>query len=203
MSEKPLMPKATAMWLVENTSLTFFQIAQFCGLHELEVQGIADEEVAIGIKAQNPINTGQLSRDEIEKGQKNPNYKIKIIKPKTIGEVKKQRKKPKYTPLSLRQDRPDAILWITRNHPELSDSQIIKLVGTTKPTIQAIKNRTHWNSANLTPKDPVALGICSQIDLDKAVLRAAKKIQNEKIKNQENHNNENEIIKPFENEQNK
>lgn len=169
----PLMPKATAVWLVDNTSLTFDQIATFCALHPLEVKAIADGENAQGIKGMDPISTGQLTRDELARAQEDPNYKLKMAEPKvTVPSLKK--KGPRYTPLSKRQDRPNAILWLVRNHPELKDSQIIRLVGTTKNTIQAIKERTHWNSANLQPMDPVTLGLCTQIALDGEVLKAAK-----------------------------
>ncbi|MEM7069693.1 MAG: cell cycle transcriptional regulator TrcR [Pseudomonadota bacterium] len=169
----PLMPKATAVWLVDNTSLTFDQIATFCVLHPLEVKAIADGENAQGIKGMDPISTGQLTRDELEKAQTNPDYKLKMADPKVrIPQLKK--KGPRYTPLSKRQDRPNAILWLVRSHPELKDSQIIRLVGTTKNTIEAIRERTHWNSANLQPMDPVTLGLCTQIALDAEVGKAAK-----------------------------
>lgn len=175
MSQGPLMPKATAVWLVENTSLAFEQIADFCKLHPLEVKGIADGEVAAGIKGLDPITTGQLTRDEIEKAQKSPAYRLKVAVSKVkLPEVKRTTKGPRYTPLSRRQDRPNAILWLLRNHPELKDAQIIRLVGTTKSTIQQIRTRTHWNSGQLQPLDPVTLGLCSQIDLDFEVQRAAK-----------------------------
>jgi hypothetical protein len=173
MSQAPLMPKATAIWLVENTSLTFDQIAHFCKLHPLEVKGIADGEVGAGIRGHDPITSGQLTREEIERGEKNENYELKLAKSKVVlPEVK--RRGPRYTPLSRRQDRPNAILWLVRNHPELKDAQVMRLAGTTKTTIAAIRERTHWNSANLTPMDPVTLGLCSQIDLDLEVNRAAK-----------------------------
>ncbi|SFG82731.1 DUF1013 domain-containing protein [Methylobacterium gossipiicola] len=175
MSQGPLMPKATAVWLVENTSLAFEQIAEFCKLHPLEVKGIADGEVAAGIKGLDPITTGQLTRDEIERAQRVPNYKLKVAVSKVkLPEVKRTTKGPRYTPLSRRQDRPNAILWLLRNHPELKDAQIIRLVGTTKSTIQQIRERTHWNSASLQPMDPVTLGLCTQIDLDFEVQRSAK-----------------------------
>lgn len=175
MSKGPLMPKATAVWLVENTSLAFEQIADFCKLHPLEVKGIADGEVAAGIKGLDPVSTGQLTRDEIEKAQKSPSYRLKVAVSKVkLPEVKRTTKGPRYTPLSRRQDRPNAILWLLRNHPELKDAQIIRLVGTTKSTIQQIRGRTHWNSSQLQPMDPVTLGLCSQIDLDFEVQRAAK-----------------------------
>lgn len=170
----PLMPKATAVWLVENTSLTFEQIADFCKLHPLEVKGIADGEVAAGIKGHDPIASGQLVREEIASGEKNRTHQLKLAVSKVrLPPVKKVRG-PRYTPLSRRQDRPNAILWLVRNHPELKDAQIMRLVGTTKTTLQAIRERTHWNSAGLSPMDPVTLGLCSQIDLDFEVTRAAK-----------------------------
>ena len=175
----PLMPKATAVWLVDNTSLTFEQIAEFCGLHVLEVKGIADGDVAHGIKGLDPISSGQLTRDEIKRGQENTAHKLKLSRSKVEIPVVKSKKKPKYTPVSRRQDRPNAILWLLKHHPELRDAQIIRLVGTTKPTIQSIKERTHWNSPNLQPADPVTLGLCSQIDLDKEVQKAAKRLENE------------------------
>jgi hypothetical protein len=167
------MPKATAVWLVDNTALSFDQIAQFCKLHPLEVKAIADGESAQGIKGLDPIATGQLSRDEIARGEANPNHKLKLSEPK-VRVPDSKRKGPRYTPVSKRQDRPNAILWLVRNHPELKDAQISRLVGTTKTTIEQIRERTHWNSANLTPMDPVTLGLCSQIDLDLEVERASK-----------------------------
>jgi uncharacterized protein len=174
MSTAPLMPKATAVWLVENTSLTFDQIADFCKLHPLEVKGIADGEVASGIRGLDPITSGQLSREEIARGEANTAHRLNLHQSKVkLPEVKRQRG-PRYTPLSRRQDRPNAILWLVRNHPELKDAQIMRLVGTTKTTLKAIRERTHWNSASLTPMDPVTLGLCSQIDLDFEVNRAAK-----------------------------
>ena len=174
MSNVPLMPKATAIWLVENTSLTFDQIADFCKLHPLEVKGIADGEVGSGIRGLDPITSGQLSREEIEKAEKNSAYAIKLTVSKVRLPEPKRHRGPRYTPLSRRQDRPNAILWLVRNHPELKDAQIMRLAGTTKNTIAAIRDRTHWNSAALTPLDPVTLGLCSQIDLDFEVQRSAK-----------------------------
>lgn len=175
MSQGPLMPKATAVWLVDNTSLSFDQIADFCKLHPLEVKGIADGEVAAGIKGLDPVGTGQLTREEIEAGEKNPDHRLKVAQSKVkIPEVRPTKKGPRYTPVSRRQDRPNAILWLVRNHPELKDAQIMRLVGTTKSTIQQVRDRTHWNSATLAPMDPVTLGLCSQIDLDFEVQRAAK-----------------------------
>ncbi len=180
MSDKPLMPKATAVWLVDNTSLTFEQIADFCGLHELEVKGIADGQVAQGIKGMDPISTGQLTREEIAKAQEDPGYRMTLAKSKVqVPEIKTKRR-PKYTPVSRRHDRPNAIYWLLRNHPELRDSQIMRLVGTTKPTIQTIRERTHWNMPNLQPQDPVTLGLCKQIDLDAEVQKAAKRAEAEK-----------------------
>src|SRR5450755_3641137 len=174
MSNAPLMPKATAVWLVENTSLTFDQIADFCKLHPLEVKGIADGEVASGIKGLDPVSSGQLSREEIAEAENQPDRRLRLAKSKVaLPEVKRSRG-PRYTPLSRRQDRPNAILWLLRNHAELKDAQIMRLVGTTKHTLEAIRERSHWNSANLQPMDPVTLGLCSQIDLDFEVNRAAK-----------------------------
>ncbi len=174
MSETPLMPKATAVWLVENTSLTFDQIAEFCKLHPLEVKGIADGEVATGIKGYDPISTGQLTRETIAAAEGDSAMRLHLAVSKTrVPEPKKQRG-ARYTPLSRRQDRPNAILWLLRNHAELKDAQMMRLVGTTKHTLDAIRERSHWNSANLAPMDPVTLGLCSQIDLDFEVARAAK-----------------------------
>jgi len=174
----PLMPKATAVWLVDNTSLSFDQIAVFCNLHTLEVQAIADGESAVAIKGVDPIAAGQLTRDEIERAEANPSYRLKITQPATRVPEKK-RKGPRYTPVSQRQDRPNAILWLMRHHPELKDAQIMRLVGTTKPTIATIRDRTHWNIANLQPVDPVAVGLTSQIDLDFEVEKAAKLLPEE------------------------
>ncbi|MFZ0423276.1 MAG: cell cycle transcriptional regulator TrcR [Xanthobacteraceae bacterium] len=174
MTTQPLMPKATAVWLVDNTSLSFDQIAQLCNLHPLEVKAIADGDAAQGIKGADPIVAGQLTRQEIAAAEADPNYRLHIAEPKVRLPEAKPKKGPRYTPVSRRQDRPNAILWLVRNHPELKDSQIMRLVGTTKSTIEAIRERTHWNSANLTPLDPVTLGLCSQIDLDLEVQRAAK-----------------------------
>jgi hypothetical protein len=174
------MPKATAVWLVDNTSLTFEQIAEFCGLHVLEVKGIADGDVAHGIKGMDPISSGQLSREEIAAAEEDPSHRLKLSEPKVeVPEVKTKRG-PRYTPVSRRQDRPNAILWLLRNHPELKDSQIMRLVGTTKPTIIAIRERSHWNSPNLQAQDPVTLGLCSQIDLDAEVKKAAARLERER-----------------------
>lgn len=175
-----LMPKATAVWLVDNTSLTFRQIANFCGLHELEVKGIADGDVAQGIKGMDPIVSGQIARDELERAQEDSSYQIKLAEAKVeIPEIKTKRG-PRYTPVSRRQDRPDAISWLLRNHPEMTDGQVTKLVGTTKPTIQTIRDRTHWNSPNIKPVDPVTLALCSQIELDEAVQKAARRVARER-----------------------
>jgi hypothetical protein len=173
------MPKATAVWLVENTSLTFEQIAEFCGLHVLEVKGIADGDVAQGIKGSDPITSGQLSRDEISRGQEDPAYRLKLSRSKVSLPETRAKRAPKYTPVSKRHERPNAILWLIKNHPELKDSQIMRLVGTTKPTIESIRDRSHWNASNLTAQDPVALGLCSQIDLDAEVSRAARRLRGE------------------------
>ncbi len=175
MANALLMPKATAVWLVDNTSLTFEQIGAFCSLHHLEVKSIADGDSAQGIKGLDPVATGQVARDQLKAAEADPSVKLKLLDPKVkVPELKK--KGPRYTPVSRRQDRPNAIQWLVRNHPELKDAQIIKLVGTTKTTIAAIRDRTHWNSANLQPLDPVTLGICSQIDLDFEVNKAADRL---------------------------
>jgi len=170
----PLMPKATAVWLVDNTALTFDQIATFCGMHPLEVKGIADGEVGAGIRGRNPLLNHELTREEIAKGEADEAYRLKLTK-RTVVVTEKKRSGPRYTPVSRRQDRPNAILWLVRNHPELSDAAISRLVGTTKPTIVSIRDKTHWNFSNLKPVDPVSLGLSSQIDLDRAVQKAAKR----------------------------
>src|SRR6202158_6097973 len=175
MHDAPLLPKAPAVWLVENTTLTFEQIADFCKLHPLEVKGIADGEVAQGIKGLDPITTGQLTREEIDEAQKDPSHKLKVSEKRVaLPEAKPKKKGPRYTPVSKRQDRPNAILWLVRNHPELKDAQIMRLVRTTKSTIPAIRDRTHWNAATLAPMDPVTLGLATQTDLDFEVNRANK-----------------------------
>ncbi|MBM2574983.1 DUF1013 domain-containing protein [Jannaschia sp. Os4] len=175
---KPLHAKATAVWLVDNTTLTFKQVGDFCGLHELEVQGIADGDVAVGVRGFDPVANNQLTREEIEAAEKDPLHKLKLkFNAAAVGEEK--RRGPRYTPLSKRQDRPAAILWLVKFHPELADAQISKLVGTTKPTIQSIRERTHWNIQNLEPVDPVALGLCKQSELDAAVQKAAAKAAKE------------------------
>jgi len=170
----PLMPKATAVWLVENTALTFDQISNFCGLHPLEVKGIADGEVGAGIRGRNPMLNHELTREEIQKGEEDSNYKLQLTK-RTVVVPEKKRSGPRYTPVSRRQDRPNAILWLVRNHPELSDAAVSRLVGTTKPTIVSVREKSHWNFSNLKPIDPVSLGLSSQIDLDAAVQKAAKR----------------------------
>ncbi len=179
MLDKPLMPKATAVWLLENTSLTFKQIADFCQLHELEIKGIADGDVAVGIKAYNPILANQLTREEIEECSKDPNRSLSINKKVLDYEIKTV-VGPKYTPLSKRQDRPDAIAWLIKNYPQLSEGQISKLVGTTTSTVDSVKSRKHWNIANITPKDPVALNLCTQNDLQKAVEKANRRVESQK-----------------------
>ena len=179
MTETPFMPKATAVWLVENTTLTFKQIAEFCNLHELEVKGIADGDVAKGIKAYNPILAGQLSREEIETCSKDHNKKLKLVKNIEKVEIKK-RKKPKYTPLSKRQDRPDAILWLCKNAPELNDNQISKLVGSTKGTVSLIRKRSYWNFSSLKPRDPVILALCTQEAFQNALDKAKRRVEREK-----------------------
>ncbi len=173
MSDKPLMPKATAVWLIDNTSLTFEQIAEFCGMHPLEVKGIADEDVAKGIKGIDPIAAGQLTHEQIEQAEKNPEMRLKIAPAKYKMPHIKQKKSPRYTPVSKRQDKPDAIYWLLRNHPELTDADIMKLIGTTKATIAKIRDRGHWNSQNIKAVDPVTLGLSTQIELDFIVGRAA------------------------------
>jgi hypothetical protein len=174
MSNAPLMPKATAVWLVENTALSFDQIAAFCKLHPLEVKAVADGEAAQGIKGLDPVLTGQLTREEIQRAEKEPERRLKLADPKVRVPESSKRRGPRYTPVSRRQDRPNAILWLVRNHPELKDAQIMRLVGTTKSTIAQIRDRTHWNSNNLTPMDPVTLGLCSQLELDMEVEKAGK-----------------------------
>jgi hypothetical protein len=165
------MPHATASWLVDNTSLSFQQIADFCGLHILEIQAIADDTAATKLTGRDPVRAHEITLEEIEKGQKDPNYKLVISKgPEPV----RRTKGPRYTPVSKRQDKPDGIAWIIRNHPEVSDGQISQLIGTTRTTIAAIRDRTHWNIANITPKDPVTLGLSSQRELDAIVAKAAK-----------------------------
>ena len=179
MTDAPFMPKATAVWLVENTNLTFKQIAEFCKLHELEIKGIADGDVARGIKAYNPILAGQLSREEIEKCSNDPSKKLTLIKKLDEVEIK-ERKKPKYTPISKRQDRPDAVLWLCKNATELTDGQISKLVGSTKGTVSLIRKRSYWNFSNLKPRDPVILSLCTQEAFQKALDKAKRRLEREK-----------------------
>ena len=176
MSHSPLMPKATAVWLVENSALSFRQIADYCGLHELEVKGIADGDVAAGIKGLDPVTGGQITRDEIKKGEADPSYRLKILESKVQVQVKKSTAGPRYTPVSRRGDRPDAIAYLLRSYPQLSEAQIVKLVGTTKDTIQKVRDRAHWNSPNIKPRDPVTIGLCSQTDLNAAVNAANERL---------------------------
>ena len=180
MSDKPFMPKATAVWLVENTKISFKQIADFCELHELEVKGIADGDVAKGIKAYNPILAGQLTREEIEASSKDNNRAL--ILNKKVLDIKSEKKTNRYIPLSKRQDRPEAVLWLTKNYPKLSDGQIAKLVGSTKNTVSAIRKKTYWNSSNLSSKDPVVSNLCTQIDIKNAVEKAERKEKREEKK---------------------
>lgn len=170
----PLMPKATAMWLIENTSLTFSQIANFCGLHILEVKGMADGDVVRGIAGMNPLHVGQLTREEITRCENDPNAELTLSDGVVEIIMAEQKKKGRYTPIMRRQDKPDAVLWLIKNCPEMTDPQISRLIGTTKSTIQAIRTKTHWNSNNLRPRDPVLLGLCTQIALNNACLIAKK-----------------------------
>ncbi len=189
----PLMPKATAIWLVENTALTFKQIADFCGMHELEIKGIADGEVGMGIKGLNPVSTNQLTKEEIDKAANDSEHSLELIQNEITIQTKRDPKQKKYTPLSKRQERPDAISWLLRNHPELKDSQVAKLVGSTKNMVVSIKNKTNWNMSNIRPQDPVGLGLCKQVDLDEALEKAErsqkraakKKLKEEKILQQQ------------------
>ena len=192
MSISPLMPMATAAWLVENTTLTFKQIADFCNLHEVEVQGIADGEVAKGIKAYNPITSGQLTREEIDLSSKDENRPLNIIN-YDIEISSSEKKLKKYIPLSKRQDKPDSVLWILKNHPQLKDSQIAKLVGITKNSVVAIRNKSYWNYNSLNPKDPVAINLFSQKDLLDALEKAERRIKREKKlkENEQKQNNQN------------
>jgi len=184
MSNKPFMPKATAVWLVENTKISFKQIADFCDLHELEVKGIADGDVAKGIKAYNPILAGQLTRDEIQACSEN-NDRPLILNKKDL-DIKIEKKKPRYIPLSKRQDRPEAALWLIKSYPQLSDGQIAKLVGSTKNTVSLIRDKKYWNSSNLTAKDPVIFNFCSQINIKKAIDKADRRISRKKIELEKN-----------------
>ena len=189
----PLMPKATAIWLVENTALTFKQIADFCGMHELEIKGIADGEVGMGIKGLNPMSTNQLTKEEIEVATNDPEHSLELVQNEITLQTERDPKQKKYTPLSKRQERPDAISWLLRNHPELKDSQIAKLVGSTKNMVVSIKTKANWNMSNIRPQDPVGLGLCKQIDLDDALEKAErsqkraakKKIKEDKILQQQ------------------
>ena len=178
---QPLMPKATAVWLVDNTTLTFEQIAEFCSLHRLEVQGIADGEVAIGIQGADPIASNQLTKAEIERCEGDPSARLKLSKSDLPNPLKRT-KGPRYTPVAKRQDKPDGIAWLLRHHPELKDSQICRLIGTTKNTIQAVRDRSHWNSPNIRPRDPVLLGLCSQSDLNALVTKARRAAEKAGVK---------------------
>jgi len=182
MTDQILMPKATAVWLVDNTSLTFEQIADFAGLHHLEVKGIADGEVARDIRGADPIANGQLSREELDAAGADPKYRMRVQKSRHAEFLKPAKKSPRYTPVSRRQDRPDAIAWFLRNHPEIADSQIVKILGTTKSTIDQVRNRTHWNAANIKPVDPVTLGLVGQLELDSIVKKAAEKKAKDDLK---------------------
>jgi hypothetical protein len=177
-----LMPKATAVWLVDNSSMTFDQIADFCGLHPLEVKGIADGEVARDIRGADPISNGQITREELDAAQADPNYKLTPQKSRHAELLKPTKTPPRYTPVSRRQDRPDAIAWFVRNHPEITDIQIAKALGTTKATIDQVRNRTHWNSTNIKPVDPVSLGLIGQLELDALVKKASDKRNKEDAK---------------------
>ncbi|GGB73063.1 MULTISPECIES: DUF1013 domain-containing protein [Henriciella] len=167
-----LMPKATAVWLIDNTTLSFDQIADLCGLHKLEVKGIADGDVAENMRGVDPISRGELTREEIRKGEENPDYRLHVAESKIAHIPQPKRKGARYTPVARRADKPDAIAWFIRNHPEVSDPQISKLIGTTKATITNVREKTHWNSQNIKPVDPVTLGLCSQIELDEVVNKA-------------------------------
>jgi len=173
MTDKPFMPKATAVWLVENTKISFKQIAAFCALHELEVKGIADGDVAKGIKAYNPILAGQLTREAIEASSKDINKPLLLNK--KVLDIKSEKKSNKYVPLSKREERPQAVLWLTKNYPQLSDGQIVKLVGSTKKTVDLIRSKRYWNSSNLSPKDPVVSSLCTQDDIKNAADKADRK----------------------------
>ena len=189
MSDKPFMPKATAVWLVENTKISFKQIADFCDLHELEVKGIADGDVAKGIKAYNPILAGQQTRDEIESSSKDINRALNLNK--KVLDIKSEKKVKKYVALSKRQDRPEAVLWLTKNCPQLSDGQIVKLVGSTKNTVSAIRSKNYWNSSHLSPKDPVVSNLCSQAEIKNAIDKADRKIVRKKKEEKKEKENKN------------
>lgn len=173
---RPLMPKATAVWLIENTALTFEQIADFCGLHVLEVQSIADGEVAVGMTGFDPIANGQLTQREIDRCLADPDARLKLNVNTRVPPPALRTKGPRYTPVARRQDKPDAIAWLLKNFPQLSDGQISKLVGTTKPTINAVRDRTHWNISNIKAQDPVGLGLCSRMELDAAIEKADRSV---------------------------
>ncbi|AWK87104.1 DUF1013 domain-containing protein [Azospirillum thermophilum] len=170
----PLMPKATAVWLVENTALTFEQIAEFCGMHSLEVQAIADGEVAVGMVGLDPVANGQLTKEEIERCERNPNLRLKLLVP-DLPLPATRSKGPRYTPITKRGDKPDAIAWLVKHHPELSDAQTCRLIGTTKPTIAAVRDKTHWNAPNIKPRNPVLLGLCTQRELEEALALAIRR----------------------------
>lgn len=173
----PLMPKATAVWLIDNTKLTFDQIARFCGMHPLEVKGVADGEVAVGIVGLDPVANGQVTAEEIARCEADASADLKLLAP-TVPLQRQKTKGAKYTPLSKRQDRPDAIAWLLKYHPEVPDAQVQKLLGTTKATIDSVRNRTHWNHVNIKPRDPVSLGMCSQSELDRVLILALKRREN-------------------------
>lgn len=183
-----LMPKATAVWLIDNTTLTFDQIAELCGLHHLEVKGIADGDVAENMRGVDPISGGELTREEIQKGEEDPEYRLKTAPSKIAHIPQPKRKGARYTPVARRGDKPDAIAWFIRNHPEVTDPQISKLIGTTKATITNVRDKTHWNSQNIKPVDPVTLGLCSQIELDEVISKASsrrKKMDAERAANED------------------
>ena len=194
----PLMPKATAVWLIDNTALTFDQIALFCGLHPLEVKGIADGDVAQGIKGTDPIVAGDLTRAEIERCVEDPTAQLQLAERKRELPAPKPQRGGKYTPMSKRQERPAAIAWLIRNHPEINDAEIGRLVGTTKPTIQSVRDRTHWNMPNITPLDPVSIGLCSQMTLDAVVAKAAKRDERRRKKAEKEAAATGEPLKPTE-----
>ncbi|MFT8897736.1 MAG: cell cycle transcriptional regulator TrcR [Acetobacter sp.] len=177
MSTLPLMPKATAVWLIEKTALTFTQVAEFCGMHPLEVQAIADGEVAQGIVGYDPVANRQVTAEEISRCEADPNAKLKILS--TVNQVKRRAKGARYTPVARRNDRPDGIAFVLRNFPQIQDQQIAKLLGTTKDTIAKVRDRQHWNSQNIKPRDPVTLGLCSQMDLNAAVAAANERLTRE------------------------
>ena len=189
MTDAPFMPKATAVWLVENTTLSFKQIAKFCNLHELEIKGIADGDVAKGIKAYNPILAGQLTREEVDLCSKDHDRLLSLNKKKEDIVVSEGRKKAKYKPIYKRTDRPDSALWLLKNFPQLSDGQVAKLVGSTKGTVSLIRNRTFWNFSNLTARDPVILGLCSQLNFEKAIGKANRRKEREKKLKEKEENN--------------